>query len=345
MKTSMSTPPFPTSLTGSDIGLPGTHRSSVSIALGQLRWLVYFCCLVLVLALLAQAGVWAAATFGGLRYERLQAAADSEPAASAMPARPARDTPAMLDPLGERVRIPEAPPTADPNLVPSEISHTMELAATLAAACGRLAVAGMIPFVVLGVLLAAASATDGVDRTVKAFATATLTLFLVFPIASSFGMPWADGALWQYDRLCAILDHGTPGDVPFHVQYVVVPLAALLTCLHARHQFCAGVAAGLIRGENLRLDPVLEREAGGRMAGSLHGVLGAGGVQGVMPPPGVLMPQSGGGAPGPAMPPSPAAGDRGVAGSLPMSPPLPPTGTDGGPPMRTTSGEAPRRLI
>jgi hypothetical protein len=343
MNPHMSTSPLPPSLTGSDIGLPATHRSSVSIALGQLRWLVSFCCLVLVLALLAQAGVWAAATFGGLRYERLEAAADAKPEAMARPARPARDTPAMLDPLGERVRIPEAPPTADPNLVPSEIDHTMELVATLAAACGRLAVAGMIPFVVLGVLLAAASATDGVDRTVKAFATATVTMFLVFPIASSFGMPWAEGALWNYAALRSILDHGTPGDVPFHVQYVVVPLAALLTCLHARHQFCAGVAAGLIRGENLRLDPVLEQEAGGRMVGSLHGVRGAAGVQGVMPPPGVLMPHASRGAGAPAIPPTGGAG--GIAGSLHPSSPLPPTGTDGGPPLRTTSGDAPRRLI
>ncbi|MHC4808792.1 MAG: hypothetical protein ACYTEV_00285 [Planctomycetota bacterium] len=311
----------------------------MSIALGQLRWLVSFCCLVILLALLAQAGVWAAATFGGLRFERLDAAAPAATSSRSMS--PALETPAMFDPLGERVRILESPSTADPNLVPSEIDHTMELVATLAAACGRLAVAGMIPFVVLGVLLAAASATDGVDRTVKAFASATVTMFLVFPIASSFGMPWAEGALWDYDALRTILDRGSPGDVPFHVQYVVVPLAALLTCLHARHQFCAGVAAGLIRGENLRLDPVLEQEAGGRMVGSLHGVRGGG--SGIMPPPGVIMPDArGGGAPtGPAT----RTADDGVAGSLPMSPPLPATGTDGGPPMRTTAGDAPRRLI
>ena len=62
-------------MTGSDVGQPATHRSSVSIALGQLRKLVSFCSLILVLAIVAQGSVWAIVTFGDdVRYTSLESA-------------------------------------------------------------------------------------------------------------------------------------------------------------------------------------------------------------------------------------------------------------------------------
>jgi hypothetical protein len=360
----------PNSMTGSDVGIPATHRSSVSIALGQLRKLVTFCCLILVASLLVQGTVWAMATFSDVRYTSLA----SETAAELVVVEPtpANDEPATLDPLGERVVDTPVPVTADPNRVRSAEDRIMELTATLAGACGRLAAAGLVPLVLLGVLLAAGSATDGVDRTVTAFAWSTITLFLVFPIAANFGMPWADGGLWDYPRLTAILDGTAAAPMSFYLQYAVVPATAMLTTLIAGSRFSAGVAAGLIRGEDFSLDPTLERETAGIKPGSLHGSRNArvmeafhepgGGVATGTPvapaaPPAAIpmapgqIAAAGDAADGPRLVPG-LASPHGVAGQVGPAVNLPPTGTDGpsdpdhgGGPMRTSAGEAPRRLI
>ncbi len=370
----------PTSLTGSDVGLPATHRSSVSIALGQLRRLVSFCVAVLVLALVAQAAVWAIVTFADVRYVDLdrQESAAAELVVAGGDDASSADVPdeeaALLDPLGERVVPPEPPPvSATPNVVRSTTDRILELTATLAGACGRLATAALLPLVALGVLLAAASATDGVERTVTGFAWATVTLFLVFPIAADFGMPWHDGGLWDYPELASLLDAEAVPPVELYVQYAVVPFTTMLAALIARGRFAAGVEAGLIRGEDLRLDPTLERETAGITPGSLHGSRNARVMEAFTEDGEAAMP----GPPAPAATPHPSmpsstgppvhpgsvgggaatanaamlpgvATPADTAGSVGPAPELPPTGTEGehgGGPMRTSAGDAPRRLI
>lgn len=348
-------------MTGSDVGVPRTHLSSVSIALGQVRKLVTFCCLILVASLLVQGTVWGMASFSDVRYTSLASVTEVPLVVDEVPA---TDDPSMMDPLGERVVTAPTPVAADPNRVRSAEDRIMELAVTLAGACGRLAAAGLVPLVLLGVLLAAGSATDGVDRTVTAFAWSTITLFLVFPIAADFGMPWADGGLWDYPRLSVILDGAVPASMTFYLQYVVVPATAMLTTLIARSRFSSGVAAGLIRGEDFTLDPTLERETSRIKPSSLHGSRHARVMDAFHEPGGdaaaatspaatgaVPMAASGDLAGGPRLVPG-LASPHGVAGQIGPGVNLPPTGTEGAAdtdpdsgPMRTSSGEAPRRLI
>lgn len=333
----------PISMTGSDAGAPHTHRSSVSIALGQLRRMVASCCLLVVLALVVQLVAWSWANWGGGRTVRLESSAPAPLVVEGEPGVTAELT--TLDPLGENVDPPQA--VADPNLVRAPMDRTIELAAELAAAIGRLATAALVPLVALGVLLAAGSATDGVEKTVTAFAWSIVVAFLVFPIASRFGMPWSEGALWNYNSLTAILDGEGGRSKDFWLQYAAVPFATLCAAVVAGSRFTAGVRAGLMRREDFALDPALEREAGGRRAGSLHGSGSrtARAMDAVSAPAGAPSSEPASTAPvgtivpGVQLPPSPADD----------APPLRPTGTDGpavgGDGSTPPDGEVPRRLI
>ena len=60
---------------------------------------------------------------------------------------------------------------------------------------------------VLGVFLAAGSATHGVDRVVSAFGWSLVAGLLALPLAGLVGLPWVDGAYWTYERLASEIDH------------------------------------------------------------------------------------------------------------------------------------------
>jgi len=170
----------------------------------------------------------------------------------------------------------------------------------------------------------------------------------------------------EYAGLAAALDAGTVDTMQQYLQYAVVPCTTLLTVMIARSRFASGVEAGLIRGEDFRLDSTLEQETAGIKPGSLHGSRNArvmtaftGPDDGATAPGPPVAPPLGGPASGTLMPPGEGtagaamvpglASPHGVAGMVGPPADLPPTGTDaaeqGGGPMRTSAGEAPRRLI
>ncbi|MFK7960071.1 MAG: hypothetical protein AB8G96_06040 [Phycisphaerales bacterium] len=341
----------PTSLTGTEWGAPRTHRSSVSIALGQLRAMVGLCCTLLMLALIVQGVVFTAAAYGGMRYERLAAGVGtaSEAPESVLMLDESRVNEADFDPLGERIGM-NAPEPADVNFVRSTLDHVFMSAADIAAAFGRLAMAALMPLLVLGVLLAAGSATDGVEKTVTSFVWAVLSLFLVFPIAARFGMPWEGGALWGYSTLAGTLDGATAVGAAFFVQYMVLPIAAFGTVGVTWQKFSAGVRAGLIRKENFELDPELEREAANIRPGSNFGSRAARamdeigmGADGGPVPPGVMAPPPLARVDGTTTAAAATTAAAGSSSDQASSPDagLRPTGTDGPP----ADDASPRRLI
>ena len=268
----------PVSLAGGSVGAPATHRSSVSAALSQLRRYVTLMAVLVAVGITVQAVVWTAVTWTDVRFERLEAAAETAPvviggdADSATAERTPGVAASLIDP-------PAPPPRANPadaNLGWSKWDPILHSAAQLGGAFARLAAVALVPLIILGVLLAAASATDGVDQAVSAVAWSTLTVMLALPVARWADMPWDDAAVWRYDGLTARVDD--PEHVQgaaFFGQYAVLPIGCLIAATLAAHRFAAGVRAGKLQAENLALDVGLESEAANMKPTSLHAVRGS----------------------------------------------------------------------
>jgi len=285
-------------LTGSDCGPPPTHTSSVSLALGRLRLGVLLCCWGIGITLLIQTAVWGLVTFTELRYENIAAGTD---APLVVAGTDARDTPrsSLDDPP---TRSAETPPV-NPNRVLTAFDRHLSIVSSITSGLGTFAMLFVIPFIGIGVLLAAGSATDGIDRAVSAFAWALLVGILALPTADLVGLPWQNGVFFSYDAMTAQVDAGAKATgIVFLGTYLLLPLTCVVGAALIGSRFGAGVQAGLMRKEDLAIDGTLEMEAGNVKASSLHGSRTAGAMESLMTTPG-----NGTAAPAPVPPPGPAS--------------------------------------
>lgn len=260
--------PVSSSLTGSECGAPPTHTEPVSRALGRLRGMVVACCWIAGAALLAQMIIWAVVTLTDVRWRF------AEPATAPLivGAEAGGSTGRRISPFDEPVHEAAAP-AVDPNRVLSPIDGHLRLGAGAAAATATLAVLALLPLIALAAQLAVASATAGVERVVSAFAWGVLVTILVLPALRFLDLPWRTGALWSYAELVRVTDARGAGEfptVPHLARHVMLPLACITGLMIVGAQISAGVAAGLMRREQLALDPALEQETAGIRPGSLH---------------------------------------------------------------------------
>jgi hypothetical protein len=262
--------PNPPSLTGSEFAVPATHSAHVSVALGQLRRGVFLTCWFGTLSVFVHIVLWGLASFTGLRWSEVTHAPQQAPLiVSAGDAQQPESRTTLGGPPQEATAEP-----VNPNRVRSNADRLMGYVAATARAVGTMAILVLTPLVALGVVLAAATATRGVEKAVSAFCWSVLVLLLVLPVSEFVGLPWAGGAFWTYDGLCAFLDHSDTINgyrAPFFGRYLLLPAVCGLGLAITLVRFGAGVEAGLIGKENLHLDPALEQEAGQVKAGSLHG--------------------------------------------------------------------------
>lgn len=250
--------------------------SFVGIALMRLRFSIMVCCWVLALSLVTQIGVWIAATYTDVRFETIKAAAAPATIVTSTQRKNQPEAPGGIEAshaLSIQKAVEEAP---DPNRISSRYDRMMSMAIRLSNGAGMLALVTLLPLMILGVLLAASSATPGVEQTVSAFTWTVLLALLVFPIAGFVGLPWRDGALFTYDTLISQIETATTKGVPdfsmtFYARFAMLPLACVIGAGMIGLRFCAGIEAALPKKEDMRLDPALEREAGNITPTSLHG--------------------------------------------------------------------------
>jgi hypothetical protein len=243
----------------------------VSIALTRLRFGVSLCCWIVGLALLTQLFVWCIATFMDVRYQTVEAkvAPGALIVATTDSIRPAAPVSASA------AEEPKAA-NADPNRVPTKHDYLMAQASRYAKGAGTTAMVMVLPLLLLGGLLAAGSATPGVERTVSAFMWAMVVAILLLPIGEWLGLPWHEGALVSYQTMTQQVDLQMPsgartwGSPTFYARFAFMPLACFVGITIVGLRFGYGVSAGIIR-EDVRLDPMLEREAANITPGSLHG--------------------------------------------------------------------------
>lgn len=274
--------PSESSLTGSSRGAPATHSASVSLALGRLRFSVLLSCWLIGLALLAQCVIWCLTSFTELRWDRT----DTASTGAALVVK--QDTTPVVPSALDEVKDAAAPAEpVDANLLLTGYDRVFAMGARLARVLVTAGMLALLPLLAVGVLLAAGSATPGVDKTVSAFTWAIIVAFLVLPLGEVIGLSEPGGAFWSYEAVTAKIDAAAEAGAAHErlvgsiARYVLLPLAALCAVGMVGLRFDAGVEAGLMKKEDLTLDPTLEAEAGGIQATSLHGGRTAAAMQGL----------------------------------------------------------------
>ena len=239
----------------------------VSISLARLRRGVTLCCWILGLALTTQLLVFGTAAFLDVRYQVLE---DTSPGAL------------IVSPSGSassqgKPAVDSSGKAIDANHVLSKNDKVLERASTLAYGAGMLGLVLLIPLVALGAMLAAGSATPGVERTVSAFMWSLAIAAMTLPIGESLGLPWREGALVSYANMTSQVDlemggaERAWGSPLFYCRFALLPLTCLVGVTLIGMGFSAGVYAGIMPKEDNRLDPMLERETSNITPGSLHG--------------------------------------------------------------------------
>jgi hypothetical protein len=242
----------------------------VSIALTRLRFGVSLCCWIVGLSLLTQLVIWCVVTFMEVRYQTIEA--KSAPGALIVSGVESTKSAA---PVSARA-ADQGPANADPNRVPTAQDRLMAKGSRFAQGAGTTAMIMVLPMLMLGALLSAGSATPGVERTVSAFMWAMMVAVLLLPVGEWLGLPWREGALVSYQTMTQQVDQVMPsgqrgwGTPVFYARFGLMPLACFVGITLVGLRFGYGVSAGIIR-EDLRLDPLLEREAANITPGSLHG--------------------------------------------------------------------------
>ncbi|MBT8484072.1 MAG: hypothetical protein HKO59_02570 [Phycisphaerales bacterium] len=260
----------------------------MSICLGRLRLSVAICCWAVVLALFVQIVVWALTSYTDMRWRNLSGPTQSP--LIVVGGTVTEATPSVLDDTGEV----QARRTVDPNRVLTKYDPIFAHSARLARAVATAAVLALIALITLSVLLGAAAATDGIDRTVSAFAWAVVLALMITPLGVAIGA-WDEGAMWSYAALVARVDAadsdialgftGGLHELVFIARFLFLPIACVVAAILCGLRFVSGVKAALLQREDLGLDRVLEREAANIKASSLHGGRGAAAMSRLVDPP------------------------------------------------------------
>ena len=240
----------------------------VSLALGRLRLGVLLCCWAIGGALLVQTVGWSLATFTDLRFEKVMEGPQAAPlVVTSQETRRRSMQPA-------RRGAPTRAATTDSKPRPlSGFDRILRHLFTAAEAVGKLAPVVLLLLSGVGVILAAGSATLGVEKTVSAFSWAIVLSLLTLPLGSALSLPWAEGAICSYTFLIEQAESARkdPGGfrVSFFIRFMLLPLTCMGGAGLVAWRFCAGVAAAMLPPEH-HFDPELERETSGIEVTSLH---------------------------------------------------------------------------
>lgn len=255
----------------------GQPARYISLALGRLRLGITLCCWTIGLALMVQMVVWSLATFTDLRHAELH---DSSEA----PLVVTRDAPrrrlgglrsANDDRDERRGEVP------NPNIVLSTTDRIFDRSVTFAAAAGKLACMAMLLLLVVGVILSSGSALPGVEKTVSALTWAIVMALLTLPLGEVMELPWREGAFSSYVYMTEQIDlardktEGVGFTITFYARFLIYPAACVVMAVMVGMRFGAGTEAARLPEEQ-KLDPELEKEAGGIQVSSLHGGRSAG---------------------------------------------------------------------
>src|SRR5262245_14597865 len=249
----------------------------VSLSLARLRRGVTICCWIVGLSLVTQILVWGMATFMDVRYGVLPDRSPSPLIVAPGEAAPSGSMGGAISSAANNGQLADPTAPVDPNRVPTKNDVMMAKATKFAYGAGMLGLIVLLPMLFLGSVLAASACTPGVEKTVSAFLWSLAVALMVLPLGHLLGLPWTEGALVSYGHMTQQVDlqitddansWGTP---TFYCRFALLPLTCVVGLTVVGMGFSAGVSAGILPKEDLRLDPVLEREAANIAPTSLHG--------------------------------------------------------------------------
>jgi len=190
-----------------------SQSSFVGLALVRLRLSVLACVWVIGLSLMAQMGVWIAATFTDVRHEVVRNA----PAPALIVTSTVKHDSQAAGGIeaGNTAAINQAKEAASagPERAISKYDSMMGMLARFASGAAMLALLVLIPLMALGVMLSAGTATPGVEHTVGAFTWSILLSLLLLPLGDFVGLPWREGAMYSYPTMTDLVDAAWPGMV------------------------------------------------------------------------------------------------------------------------------------
>lgn len=249
--------------------MSASSHQYVSAAMRRLRVGVLLSCWIIGLALIVQIVVWSLATCTDLRYHSIEDQSEVPLIVSA-PATAAATDSTSADWSEEDEHTPP-----DPNRVLSKFDQIFETTIKLTGGLGKIAMLALGALLTVGILLAAGSATPGVERVVSAFTCMIVVAVLVLPFGTMLNLPWDYGALSPYGSMVESIDRVDANGwmvtaVALDVQFMLMPAVCLIAVILVGLRFAAGVEAALVRPD-LKLDPALEAEIAKIKATSLHG--------------------------------------------------------------------------
>ncbi|MCA9286539.1 MAG: hypothetical protein KDA22_15045, partial [Phycisphaerales bacterium] len=190
----------------------------------------------------------------------------------------------------------------------------------------------LVPPIALAVVVSIVANVPGSERAVSSLLWALMLAAVGLPIARTLGVSAYGGLFMDYGSIVGPLDRAMGADGFSHpgwmmmAKHLLLPAAAVLALLLIGLLFRSGLEAGLLPQEMLSVDPVMDREvarvaaAGPRLGGRTAAALGS------------------------AVVPSPIPAS--VPASIPSAIPAASPEHGAGPSVvRTSAGDAPRRII
>lgn len=243
-----------------------SHAQSVAYAVHNLRLCVTACCWILGLSLIAQVVSWSLAAYTDLRYVVQE--------------------PAIAQPLvvttefgraGSKSLTSTATSFADviePVAVRTGYDQFFNDITSVSMATGTLSCLVLLPLIMVSVILVASRPSGKVHSAVSAMVWTCIVAALALPLSGTLNLPWQDGAFHDYSRMVRDIDaynNNALGMLSFFGRFLMLPLFCALGVLLIGVRFGRAVEALMPDRLPHQFDPVLEREAANRQAGTLHG--------------------------------------------------------------------------
>lgn len=258
---------------------------TIGAALARLRKGVMLCTWAVGLALAAQILIWSLVTFTDIRWDEMESeemalmVVQSDVITPAQvhldPAQAIRAV-ARTDHLDITQAAQSVPENEETSWVLNDVDGYMGYSFRCARGLGTASMLMMLPFLLLGTVIATTTAINGCEKTLSAFMLSLVVAILVLPLGDVLSLPWRDGALTSYEYMTVQVDEyqNSPaqimGPFVFYARFLLLPVASVIGTFLVCLRFNAGVELTITTTDEHHVDPDIEKEATKiKMPGSL----------------------------------------------------------------------------
>lgn len=255
-----------------------SKAKTIGAALARLRKAVMLCSWAVGLGLATQVLIWSLVTFTDLRWDEIET---QESVTMIVQSDMIMPTQIHLDPaqairavagtdlMVKKPSIESMPENDETTRVLNDANGYMGYAFRCARGIGTAAMSMMLPFLLLGTVIATTSVIHGCEKTLSAFILSMVVAMLVLPLGDVLSLPWSDGALTSYEHMTWQVDEyqNSPakalGPFIFFARYLLLPAASVLGIFLVCLRFNAGVELMVTTTSEHHVDPDIEKEASG----------------------------------------------------------------------------------